>query len=392
MSKKNLFGAGLVAGAFLMLSTTHNVFAAQVYEDSKNVVDEYFASIGRDWNQFAELYTEEQTDSFKQFLADPDNIQENVGVLNVNEATLKDVVEVKLEDVSSMLAEDYTGQDVKVYAVGADFQVDLDTKYFSNGTSYYLLSLVNQSGQWRVNELAQIAEPSSLIEKGYKFNEDYAITEDMIEARQAGYLMNGEGEIFADLEGNPVEAEPYAILNKRTVPTSNTTIVHGTYVGGAYKSKETLKFHDYCLAVSAGEVKTTYFDGAARQACDVAIKTYTWHYKIVPIDSAHGVDIKNTMQAYEPTLVDVNKKVTTDYNAVKDIWMESYSGAIFEASYGAGKENDAGKAGGRLMQNGCRYLVSQGKSLYDCLHYYYDNSTASSGGAIRFFDSDKNEI
>lgn len=393
MSKKYLLGAGLVASAFLMLGSTHNVFAEQInFEDSEAVVKEYFNSMGTDWNQFAELYTDEQSEGFKEFLNDSDNVQEKVGVLNVNAAMLKDVVEIKLEDADNMLAEDYDGQDVKVYAVGADFQVKQDSKYFSNGTSYYLLSLVNQNDQWKVNELAQIAEPGSLLEKGYTFNDEYAVTEDMIEARQAGYLMNGEGEIFADIDGNPVEATPYAILNKRTVPTDSTTISYGTYTNGVYKSKQSLKFHDYCLGVSAGEVKTTTFDGAARQAVNVAIKTYTWHYKIVPIDSAHGVDIKNTMQAYKPNDVSINKKVTTDYNAVKDVWMESNSGAIFEALYGAGSYNDAGKEGGRLMQNGCRYLVSQGKSLYGCLHYYYDNSTASSGGAIRFFDSNKNEI
>lgn len=171
-----------------------------------------------------------------------------------------------------------------------------------------------------------------------------------------------------------------------------TTIVYGTYKNGVYQNKKSINFHDYCLGVSAGEVKTTTFDGEARRAVNIAIKTYTWHYKIVPIDSAHGVDIKNTMQSYRPDDVSINRKVTTDYNAVKDIWMESYSGAIFEAKYGAGSYNNNGKGGGRLMQNGCRYLVSHGKSLYGCLHYYYDNSEASRDGAIRFFDSDKNEI
>lgn len=394
MRKKHLLGIVLMACAFFVLGSTHSAFAAEVnLDDSENVVNEYFNSMGTNWDDFAELYTVEQTESFKQFLTDSDNIQENAGILNVNEATLKDVVEVQYEDVDNMLGDDYSGLNVKVYAVGADFVVNQDSKYFSNGTSYYLLSLVNQNGQWRVKELAQIADPGSLLEKGYSFNDEYALTEDIMKARQAGYLMNGEGKIFANLDGNAVEATPYSVLNKRTVPTSSTTISYGTYSNGVYKSKKSIKFHDYCLGVSAGEVKTTTFDGAARQAVNVAIKTYTWHYKIVPIDSAHGVDIKNTMQSYKPDDVSINKKVSSDYEAVKDVWMESNGGAIFEALYGAGKYDDSGKAGGRLMQNGCRYLVDKkGKSLYDCLHYYYDSSSASNGGAVRFFDSNKNEI
>ena len=118
-----------------------------------------------------------------------------------------------------------------------------------------------------------------------------------------------------------------------------------------------------------------------------------WGGKTTTFDGVHGVDIKNTMHSYKPDDVSINSNVTSDYNAVKGIWMESYSGAIFEAGYGAGSYNDSGSAGGRLMQNGCRYLVDKkGKSLYGSLHYYYNNSTASSDGAIRFFDDDKNDL
>lgn len=109
---------------------------------------------------------------------------------------------------------------------------------------------------------------------------------------------------------------------------------------------------------------------------------------IMPLLILPGIWIR-----YQPTKVSENSKVTTDYNAIKDIWMESYKGAIFEAGYGAGSYNSNGQSGGRLMQNGCRYLVEKkNKTFYDCVHYYYDNSTASQGGAVRFFDSDKNEI
>lgn len=88
-----------------------------------------------------------------------------------------------------------------------------------------------------------------------------------------------------------------------------------------------------------------------------------WGGKTTTFDGVHGVDIKNTMHSYKPDDVSINSNVTSDYNAVKGIWMESYSGAIFEAGYGAGSYNDSGSAGGRLMQNGCRYLVDKkGKS------------------------------
>lgn len=391
--KKSMIGLSV-----LTLSVSTNIFASEVMESQpvETVVQDYFDTMGKEWDAFAELYTMDQVEGFKTFLTDEDNINENVGVLNVQDASLKEMVEIQYADVKDMLPENYD-EDVKVFAVGAEFQVNQDTKYFSNGTTYYLLVLENENGSWKVENLAQIAEPDLLKERGYTFNSEYVITENMMTARESGYLVNGDGEVFADIDGNPIEnsdlIDSQAILNKRTVPTSKTTISYGTYKNNVYQSRKSINYHDYCLGVSRGEVGSTKFDGAARQAVDIAIKTYTWHYKIVPIDPAHSVDIKNTMQSYQPDKDTSNKKIVTDYNAVKSIWMESYKGNIFAAGYGAGKEDSSGKNGGRLMQNGCVYLAKKGYTKYEMLHYYYDNSTdGSTGGSLRFFDDNKNDL
>ena len=366
-------------------------------ESAQEIVNEYFSLIGNDWDKFAELYTNEQINSFKNFLENEKNIREYVGVLNVRKAKLIESIEIKYDDVKDMIDEDYTGKKIKIFAVGADYDVYEDTKYFSEGIIYNLLILEEQNGQWRVNTLMQIADPSLLKMKGYHFQSDYNITENIMEARENGYLVNGKGKVFSDINEKEIDGslvDEYAILNKRTVPTDDTTISYGTYKNGVYQNRKSIKFHDYCKGVSAGEVRGKSFDGTARKAVDIAIKTYTWHYKIVPIDPTHSVDIKNTMQSYKPEKISENKKVTSDYNAVKNIWMESYKGNIFAAGYGAGDYNSSGKNGGRLMQNGCRYLVDKKKySFYQCLHYYYDYSIdGSTGGPLRFFDNNKIDL
>lgn len=366
-------------------------------ESAQEIVNEYFSLIGNDWDKFAELYTNEQINSFKNFLENEKNIREYVGVLNVRKAKLIESIEIKYDDVKDMIDEDYTGKKIKIFAVGADYDVYEDTKYFSEGIIYNFLILEEQNGQWRVNTLMQIADPSLLKMKGYHFQSDYNITENIIEARENGYLVNGKGKVFSDINEKEIDGslvDEYAILNKRTVPTDDTTISYGTYKNGVYQNRKSIKFHDYCKGVSAGEVRGKSFDGTARKAVDIAIKTYTWHYKIVPIDPTHSVDIKNTMQSYKPEKISENKKVTSDYNAVKNIWMESYKGNIFAAGYGAGDYNSSGKNGGRLMQNGCRYLVDKKKySFYQCLHYYYDYSIdGSTGGPLRFFDNNKIDL
>ena len=366
-------------------------------ESAQEIVNEYFSLIGNDWDKFAELYTNEQINSFKNFLENEKNIREYVGVLNVRKAKLIESIEIKYDDVKDMIDEDYTGKKIKIFAVGADYDVYEDTKYFSEGIIYNFLILEEQNGQWRVNTLMQIADPSLLKMKGYHFQSDYNITENIMEARENGYLVNGKGKVFSDINEKEIDGslvDEYAILNKRTVPTDDTTISYGTYKNGVYQNRKSIKFHDYCKGVSAGEVRGKSFDGTARKAVDIAIKTYTWHYKIVPIDPTHSVDIKNTMQSYKPEKISENKKVTSDYNAVKNIWMESYKGNIFAAGYGAGDYNSSGKNGGRLMQNGCRYLVDKKKySFSQCLHYYYDYSIdGSTGGPLRFFDNNKIDL
>lgn len=366
-------------------------------ESAQEIVNEYFSLIGNDWDKFAELYTNEQINSFKNFLENEKNIREYVGVLNVRKAKSIESIEIKYDDVKDMIDEDYTGKKIKIFAVGADYDVYEDTKYFSEGIIYNFLILEEQNGQWRVNTLMQIADPSLLKMKGYHFQSDYNITENIMEARENGYLVNGKGKVFSDINEKEIDGslvDEYAILNKRTVPTDDTTISYGTYKNGVYQNRKSIKFHDYCKGVSAGEVRGKSFDGTARKAVDIAIKTYTWHYKIVPIDPTHSVDIKNTMQSYKPEKISENKKVTSDYNAVKNIWMESYKGNIFAAGYGAGDYNSSGKNGGRLMQNGCRYLVDKKKySFYQCLHYYYDYSIdGSTGGPLRFFDNNKIDL
>jgi hypothetical protein len=92
-------------------------------ESAQEIVNEYFSLIGNDWDKFAELYTNEQINSFKNFLENEKNIREYVGVLNVRKAKLIESIEIKYDDVKDMIDEDYTGKKIKIFAVGADYDV-----------------------------------------------------------------------------------------------------------------------------------------------------------------------------------------------------------------------------------------------------------------------------
>ena len=137
-------------------------------------------------------------------------------------------------------------------------------------------------------------------------------------------------------------------------------------------------------------------DGVVRRAQVIATKTFTWHFVIVPKNPIEGYDVNYLQQSYRPDKISENPVVSTDYNAVMGIWMESYGGAIFEAHYykGSYSNQSSNYHGGSFYQDGARWLKDNNvATTYKALlKYYYDSSSASTGGAIRFFDDYKNEI
>lgn len=148
-------------------------------------------------------------------------------------------------------------------------------------------------------------------------------------------------------------------------------------------------FGDYCLWVLAGEVRQKEFDGTARRARCIAIKTYTWHFMIIPKEPERSGHLTTKQQSYQPGKVNENLNIYGDYDAVCDRWMESSEGYIFEASYKAGEKGKAGtKHGGELKQWGSVYLAGQGYKWNEILHYYYDCSGVS-GDGVRIFNNQK---
>ena len=106
-----------------------------------------------------------------------------------------------------------------------------------------------------------------------------------------------------------------------------------------------------------------------------------------------GINLLENWQSYRPDKVQENPKVTKQYNTLKNIWMESYQGYIAEALYREGTYSASGWHDGILQQTGSRFLEKQlNMDFYQILHYYYDDSSFSNGGAIRFFDQNKNVI
>lgn len=353
-----------------------------------NLINAYADHVNNQrWFALADLH-EPETCSLLKIQAERRAKNDFNGILNVTHMTINSVTEIAYEDVLDMLYQDY-GTNIPIVALlEMEIKVKKNTKYFFNGVNFKLISLKNINGQWKIYELHQLAEPERLVEKNYCLPDNYNQVISCMNARRNGNFVDGKGIVYDQLyKCNDIQLRN--VITKYTIPGPNTTV--RLYRNG---NIEELGFYDYTLAVSAGECRAYEFDGDPRKAINIAIKTYTWHYLIVPKNDEAGYDITTQMQAYAPSYISENSNVTVDMDALADIWMESYKGAIFAAYYVAGAKNSNGKNGGELKQNGCLYLIEHGMcdDFYECVHYYYDNSSASTGGPVRFFDSNKNEL
>lgn len=382
-----IFALGIIAAGF-SIDTIH------AEESPEAVVKEYvYAMDAQDWDKFANLHCSEEKESLDQFFSNPENEIEHTGVLNVEHASLVDLVEVNLDDVSDMLYKEYDSNNSKIFVFGVDYDVYGDSKYYSSGINYNFITCVKEEGNWKIYEMLPIENPRKLADDGYKFNDSFSMAVHVMDARQNGYFVNYNGDVFDCLDEDMNGIESYAVVNNRTVPTKNTKIRLKKQDGSIDKN---LLFHDYCLGVLAGELREAKFDGQVRRAQAIAIKTFTWHYLIIPHGATEGYDLNYEQQSYVPSKISENSKVTDDYNAVKNVWMESHSGAIFIAYYkkGAEKDQEDFRHKGEFKQLGALWLYKNNKATTykSLLKYYYDSSSASTGGAIRFFDNNKNEL
>ena len=383
-----IFGFALLVISLMSLFT----FTVHAEENPESVVEAYVQAMDEhDWYELSNLHCNDERVSLQHFFNDSTNAAEHVGVLNVENASLVELKEINLKDAADMLYKEYDASNTKVFVFGVDYDVYKDSKYFSSGINYNFITCVKEGSVWKISEMIPIAEPEKLITKGYEFTNNFSATVDVMRARNEGCFINYNGEVFAHI-GEEDGISTYEVINQRTVPTSTTQV----RLKKADGNIESIYFHDYCLGVLAGEVRGKTFDGQVRQAQAIAVKTFTWHYLIIPKNPTEGYDLNYLQQSYKPDKVSENTKVTEDYDAVKSVWMESYGGAIFAAYYKAGVNSDQSKYknGGEFKQNGALWLYNNdvATTYKDLLKYYYDSSSASKDGAIRFFDDNKNEL
>ena len=286
----------------------------------KQLLEKWSASINeKKYRETAQCY---EPLTCNALMRQADKPMENEGVYNIETIFIRNTNEIRFEDAKRMLYDEY-GEEPVVLVLELEAQTRTNTKYFGNGINFKLVSFVKYGDEWKIEEMIQIAEPEELLQKGYVFSENYKYAVKNMEDRRNGIFRTSNGELIG------TKTSGRAVLNERTIPKDTDKVRLMNYFNGG-SNIEVLNFWNYILAVSAGECRGKEFDGEARKAINMAIKTYTWHFLLVPKNDAMGYDITTKMQAYAPSYISENKKVTEDMEAVHNVWMESYKGAIFE--------------------------------------------------------------
>ncbi len=399
-----------VLSILLLLGPVLNVSAEEEqnhFFDSEEFVKEYYEAINEhDWERVSEFYYSKSKEDMAAFLMDKSNQDKHIGLLNVEHVKAIEIVDVDYVDAEYLFVNDYANESVNTFVVGADYDTYEDTEFYAEGVCYEIYSVVLEEEGWKIAEKRTVWDFDGLLDAGYVFESQYCKTEEVVEAREKGIILNYEGEYVDKVfdvvtctddmfgKGRASTVTTYAI------PTENTKILYYSESIGDEIEKG---FHTMCKAITYAECGSDATFGdypEARKAIIMAIKTYVWHFYIIQESKDAGYHISSEQIAYNS-----NYKSTygflEDYSDVQGVWMQGTSSAgkpiVFEANFKKGSEEaqDNNKGNGDLKQLGCIYLLKNDSSIStykDLLHFYYDNSKRSLGGAVQFFNSNKKFI
>lgn len=267
-----LFSAVLAVA--MLVGMMSNAFAATAYcENTDEVVSQYVAALNEnDWNTIIEMSPEEDYQENIAFYCNENNENNSIGFLSIREASLSTIIELE----SSNLC-DYTNADyyftkygaLKLYLVGLELSVSNESKYFYNGVNFFLVTLGQEDGRWKVVLFSQA--PASVIEENMSTAQVFADDDnhvdssdvskalEIIRARYQGIILDGEGNVIgtniatteeiaeekgADFANSMVSAQANTDLTR-----PSTIAVYRTSTGKI----EPVEFYKYCKNVLPNE-------------------------------------------------------------------------------------------------------------------------------------------
>lgn len=329
-----------------------------------------------DWEAFAKLCTQE----YGQEILD---VEDGIGIKGTKSAELKFLDEVD-KDMIPTYALSKTENECRYFITGIEYSVDNVTKFFYNGTNYRLSSLINENGQWKLFSrsdipkelLLQYCENMNLTYNNSE-NSDFDIALNIINARNSGYILDGNLEIkdiIADMDDSLINtANTFRAGGFRPGISAYTICMDARPSTVIVKGYGSIGIYPYVLVVVRCEWIVSASPNDALAAAVVMIEQYaTWnvlYYQKYP-DMGYDVKADSDDQNYDPDKYNNEQQIykdmiSTAWATSSHMHMETQDNYFFEAQYIDATANKTVE------------LANKGYNYKEILHYIYDNQKAS---------------
>lgn len=353
MKKKIL---AIVIACALMISTVSaiNVQDSISIEDSPDhaqLVTDYWESINDgNWLAWTEYFTPAVQDIYSDFVSNPENQEDNIGILNVNHV-----------DVLSV-------QQVSNFAIPTAFYPELQ-QFFENESLYecYLVALD-----------CEVNEPSAYYNSGLCYRFTIVVNEDESWGIGATFALKNDGT-------NPMGRGGIGYGTIEFCERPETINVRDEN-GDLHRNVD---FNDFIFNVTCNEIGNMGFDDEAIKAQIICIKMCGWWAVAGSYRIDQGCDLTHSDVAFRSD----NRATAGNQTLIRDLIDEidrwymvtesTYGGELFYANFNAGSSNANGQGDGIFHQYGADYLATNRNYQYDwkeILHYYYDNSSYNNDG------------
>ncbi|KQL18428.1 SpoIID/LytB domain-containing protein [Cytobacillus solani] len=374
----------------------------------------------QDWTNLSNLWSADMRDTISEFLNNPENKKQHIGLFNIEKASL--VAQKEIPEEYKMLFPNMDESSL-LYYIAVDYKVFEEDVFHMNGVNYFLVELVNENNDWKIKQVQNA--PIDIL-KSYElgFNsEDEKAMLDVINKRYKGEYFNrnntvleinrlSEDELTKIRGKEPLTKEQISekVGLDETSSTSQSLVSIATTADHVAPSSIKVYMTQYtntnAYGCSASCVKSVNFSSYVKNVLPnewriewpsnslktgaLAAKMYGWYGVYYPLASPVGAHVYDDTRSQVYLYNTERAATTTAVIEVDGIGLHRKDNkALFLTEYVAGTSGSPGtQSSGRFSQWGSKYWADKGWLPYEILGYYYNGSSkvGGSGKEFEFFN------
>ncbi|USK56291.1 hypothetical protein LIS82_07390 [Cytobacillus solani] len=104
----------------------------------------------QDWTNLSNLWSADMRDTISEFLNNPENKKQHIGLFNIEKASL--VAQKEIPEEYKMLFPNMDESSL-LYYIAVDYKVFEEDVFHMNGVNYFLVELVNENNDWKIKQV-----------------------------------------------------------------------------------------------------------------------------------------------------------------------------------------------------------------------------------------------